>query len=173
MPDRRVCSLRLVGSCILPVSYFVTVPVLLYGPYGAEPRRWLRPDSESTGTSRLSTKIMVVDDEASVRQLTARMLRDAGYTVLEASSAEDALRSLETSGEVGLVLADVVMPHMGGAQLAEAIHERYPGQRVLLMSAFAGEIAKMGVRGSPLSFLPKPFTASQLTQKVQEALRKH
>jgi CheY-like chemotaxis protein len=101
------------------------------------------------------------------------MLRDAGYTVREAGSAQEALSFLEAAREVALVLADVIMPDISGVQLAEAIHERYPDQRVILMSAFSGEIAKIGVRGSPLPVLPKPFTASQLTQKIDEALRRH
>jgi two-component system, cell cycle sensor histidine kinase and response regulator CckA len=152
----------------------MTVPALLRGPFGTQPRCWLQPGSDTTGTaSRSPATILVVDDEGWVRHLTARILRDAGHTVLEASSAEEALNSLEAAREVALVLADVVMPGMGGVQLADAIHERYPDQRVILMSAYAGELAKAGVRGAPLPILTKPFTAAQLTQKIDETLRRH
>jgi two-component system cell cycle sensor histidine kinase/response regulator CckA len=135
---------------------------------------WLAPDSEKSGSPLLTSHtILVVDDEPGVRQLTARMLRDQGYTVLEAGSAEDALNQLRTSGQVRLVLADVAMPGMDGIKLAEHVHELYPEQAVVLMSAYSGLIAKAGIRGLPYAVLPKPFTAPQLAQKISEALRQH
>lgn len=117
--------------------------------------------------------MMVVDDELWVRQMVARILKDQGFNVLEASSAEEALGLLQTAKEVRLVLTDVAMPGMDGVKLADTIRQQHPAQPVMLMSAFAGVITKIGVRGAPLPVLTKPFTAAQLAQKIQEFLKQH
>jgi CheY-like chemotaxis protein len=101
------------------------------------------------------------------------MLRDEGYIVIEAQSAEEALLLLEQDAQVRLVLTDVAMPGMDGVRLADRIQQLYPDQRVMLMSAFVGLIAKIGFRAAPLPVLAKPFTAAQLVQKVREALLEH
>jgi two-component system, NtrC family, nitrogen regulation response regulator GlnG len=80
---------------------------------------------------------------------------------------------LRTSGRFRLILADIAMPGMDGIKLAEQVHELYPEQPVVLMSAYSGMIAKAGLRGIPHPVLPKPFTAPQLVQKISEALRQH
>jgi CheY-like chemotaxis protein len=135
---------------------------------------WLDSQFEKTGRPLAApATVMVVDDEPGVRQLTARMLRDHGYTVVEASSARDALNQLQVSGPVQLVLADIAMPGMDGISLADQMRQLYPRQPVVLMSAYSGLIAKAGLRGLPHPVLAKPFTSSQLVQKISESLRQH
>jgi two-component system cell cycle sensor histidine kinase/response regulator CckA len=114
----------------------------------------------------------VVDDEPWVLQLTARMLRDQGYDVLEAGSAQKAIDLLKTSGPVRLILADVFMPVVDGMKLAEKVRALNPNQLIILMSGYAGEVvAAVGVTPHPV--LTKPFTANQLAQTISEALRQH
>jgi len=112
----------------------------------------------------------VVDDEYYVRRLTARMLRELGYEVLEASTAEEALSLMTGSTPVELVLTDIAMPGMHGVRLADTIAERYPGCPVLLMSGFAAVIRKLGFEGRSLPILRKPFGVGELAQAVREAL---
>ena|SRR5215210_3261270 len=134
----------------------------------------LDSDAGRSGPSPMAeATIMVVEDQRQVRRLTARMLRDEGYPVIEAESAEEALFLLARRPDVRLVLTDVAMPGMDGVRLAYTVQQLYPQRRVVLMSAFVGLIAKIGIRGAPLPVLPKPFTASQLVQKVREALLPH
>jgi two-component system cell cycle sensor histidine kinase/response regulator CckA len=135
---------------------------------------WLDSDADKTGAAPLpQATVMVIDDQPAVRQLTARMLRDEGYPVVEAASAEEALDMLEAGTEVRLVLADIAMPGMDGVKLAETVRQRYPDQRVMLMSAFVGLIHKMGYEGPPVAILAKPFTPAELVKKVREVLRTH
>ena len=79
--------------------------------------------------------VLLVEDEHSVRTLATRVLRDLGYTVLEASSGDEALAQVQTyvGTEIDLLLTDVVMPRMGGRVLAEQLTAQYPQMRVLFM----------------------------------------
>jgi CheY-like chemotaxis protein len=79
-----------------------------------------------------------------VRRLAARMLRDSGFLVAEASSAQEALQQLASSQGIRLVLTDVVMPGMDSIKLADTIQERYPDRRVVLMMAYTGMARKIG-----------------------------
>jgi CheY-like chemotaxis protein len=131
-------------------------------------------ESEKTGPAVAGpSSVVVVDDHPWVRQLTARMVRDAGYDVVEAGSAREALDLLKASGPVRLVLADVIMPGVDGMTLAEQVRELYPDQPIVLMSAYAGMVAEAGRRVTHHRVLTKPFTASQLAQSIGEAVRRH
>jgi CheY-like chemotaxis protein len=125
-----------------------------------------------SGESRVlgKTTVLVVDDDYYPRVLTARMLREIGYEVLEASTAEEALAIMKGFGQVGLILTDIAMPGMDGIRLADMIAEQYPGHPVLLMSGFAGVIRKLGLGGTQLPVLPKPFGAADLARAVRRAL---
>jgi DNA-binding NtrC family response regulator len=105
--------------------------------------------------------VLVVDDENLVRHLTACILADAGFRVLEAHCGEEAVALLSTlDGMVDLVVSDISMPGISGEVLAAAIAERWP-RPVLLMSGQGGPAAEYtGV------FLPKPFTADGLLDAV-------
>jgi len=118
------------------------------------------------------TNILVVDDEEVVRRLAFRLLSSEGFRVLEAANAEEALSVLRmTRHPIHLVVLDALMPHTDGAKLAFQILERWPEQRLLLMSAHAAEVFyRLGLSES-YPFLAKPFTRDELLLKVQEGLR--
>lgn len=123
----------------------------------------------ATGTET----ILVVEDEIAVREIAAYVLRDQGYHVLEASSGSEALSLL--SGEIvpgiDLLLTDVVMPGMGGAELAKRLQESTPYARILYVSGYTDDtISNYGVIKDGSAFLQKPFTPEQLAQKVRDTI---
>ena len=101
-----------------------------------------------------------------------RSLRRAGYEVYEASNGEDALRKLESlRGLVDLVVTDVVMPQMGGRELAERAVAKWPGVRVLFVSGYTeNAIVHRGVLDPGLVFLAKPFSHDELLRRVRQLL---
>ena len=117
--------------------------------------------------------VLLVEDEPSVRNLSARVLRDLGYTVLEAQHGEDALRvaAARRGAAIHLLLTDLVMPQLGGEALAERFREVYPATRVLFMSGYAdSERFRATVLGNGAAFIEKPFTPAALARKVREVL---
>ncbi|NVK16359.1 MAG: response regulator [Rhodobacteraceae bacterium] len=116
--------------------------------------------------------VLLVEDEAPVRAFASRALRMRGYTVLEAESAEDALRTLEDPGlTVDVFVTDVVMPGMDGPSwVREALKER-PDTRVVFVSGYAEGAFGEAEPDVPNSvFLPKPFSLNQLTETVHAQL---
>ncbi len=115
--------------------------------------------------------VLVVEDEDLVRDLAARSLARAGQDVL---SAADGVRALaivaERGGDVDVVVSDVVMPRLGGPELAEHLRRRWPGIAVLLVSGYTHEFDGAYSNGAPIAFLHKPFTASQLLAAVDRVL---
>jgi CheY-like chemotaxis protein len=129
----------------------------------------------STGTDRPlngTETIMVVEDEEPVRSLARRLLTAKGYTVLTAASGPDALAQLAgRSGTVHLLLTDVVMPGMGGRQLAERLRLDRPDIKVLFVSGYSdNDVLERGVVEPGAPFLPKPFTAEALLLQVRDVL---
>ena len=116
--------------------------------------------------------ILLVEDEATVRGAVRRMLERAGYAVLEAGRAADALRLLdEPDRRVALVLADVVLPDAGAETLASRIRERRRGVRILLMSGYGGEaVSRQLSAAGDTELLAKPFTPDELLRRVRDAL---
>jgi two-component system, cell cycle sensor histidine kinase and response regulator CckA len=116
--------------------------------------------------------VLLVEDEAAVRNLARKVLQRLGYVVLEASDGESALKICERHlSPVHLLLTDVVMPGMNGKELYERLHAQKPELRALFMSGYTDEaIARHGVRGSETNFLQKPFTVEMLARKVREVL---
>ena len=118
-----------------------------------------------------SGTILLVDDEEIIRSVTARALRLMGYTVLDASGPQDALRMIEDMGALDLLLTDVVMPGMNGPELARRILKRSSDVRVLYMTGHSdGSISLHGAADSGTAVLQKPFSLGDLTRKVREAL---
>ncbi len=118
--------------------------------------------------------ILVVEDEPAILELTARLLEKQGYTVMKAKSATEAISAArEHSGEIHLLLTDVVMPEMNGRDLVRNIVPFFPGIKVLFMSGYtANVIAHHGVLDDGVNFIAKPFSFPDLAAKVREALGK-
>jgi PAS domain S-box-containing protein len=116
--------------------------------------------------------VMVVEDEELVRDLVCRTLRRAGYTVLVADNGEEALRvSGAFAGAIDLMVTDVIMPRMGGRELADRITLIRPGLRILFVSGYANDTdAGSSVLGAGAEYLQKPFTPSTLLERVRELL---
>lgn len=121
---------------------------------------------------RSGPSILVIDDQATVRRMAHRLLSEWGFRVFEAESGEEAMEVLETArAGVQLVMVDVVMPFADGVQVTRRIHERWPQQRTLYMSAHPAEVlAQHGLTELNVPFLAKPFTRDELLTKVSEAL---
>ena len=121
---------------------------------------------------RGSETILLTEDEEGVRTLTRKMLAHSGYTVLEAASPREALEIASRHEQpIDLLVTDVVMPEMGGSDLAARLVSLRPETRVLYMSGYTDDvILRHGVLERGCIFLQKPFTAHALSRKVREAL---
>jgi two-component system, cell cycle sensor histidine kinase and response regulator CckA len=116
--------------------------------------------------------LLLVEDEASVRQAARQFLTRSGYNVLEAIDGEDALRaSREYGGPIQLMITDVVMPRLGGPRLAERLADERPDMKVLFVSGYAeNTILQHGKIDVRTRFLQKPFSLKTLARKVREVL---
>jgi len=145
-------------TIMLPQVFETSEPVPVSPPYV--------PATASRGT------VLLVEDEAAVREATKRMLRKYGFSVIEAKHGQDALLLWESEGHaVDVVLTDVVMPAMGGAELARALRERRPDLRVVFMSGYTqGTLELSSMDEAATRFLPKPFTADQLVGTLRDLI---
>jgi len=127
------------------------------------------PTDDRPGGSEV---VLVCEDEDVVRRVASRVLRDAGYEVLEAESGRRALElAAEHDGEIHMLLTDVIMPEMNGRELAEAFAPQYPGIRTLFVSGHAREVLdQQDVESGGTDFLAKPFSATVLLRRVREVL---
>jgi DNA-binding response OmpR family regulator len=118
------------------------------------------------------TTILVVDDERVTRRVAYRILSEEGYRVFEAASADEAMSVLDMAHRyIHLVILDVVMPVVDGAQLGQEILAKWPSLRLLYMSAHPAEVlSEHGLTDLRVRFLAKPFTHDELLGKVQQAL---
>ena len=120
---------------------------------------------------RVEELVLVVEDEARVREMSTEALRDLGYTVINASSAAEALERLAEEPQIVLLFTDVVMPEVDGRRLAQMAREKRPDLKVLFTTGFTrNAVVHNGVLDADVAFLPKPFTVEQLARKVREAL---
>ncbi|HTC35580.1 MAG TPA: PAS domain S-box protein [Bryobacteraceae bacterium] len=116
--------------------------------------------------------ILLVEDEDSVRELATVILRECGYTVMTAPEGLAALQLMSTCREkIDLLVTDVVMPQMGGRELAQTLLGQHPELNVLFMSGYTDDaVVRHGVLQANANFLQKPFTPSSLAKKVREVL---
>jgi PAS domain S-box-containing protein len=143
----KICLPRVEGA----VETFS--PVLLEAPKGSE-------------------TVLVVEDESSVRELIVRVLSEKGYRMLSAAEGNEGLRIAGNHREpIDLLLTDMVMPRMGGRELANRLEAARPGLKVLFMSGYTEDaVSHRGVLKVGLSYLQKPFTSDALVRKVRETL---
>ncbi len=136
------------------------------GPDSAAPAR------DRRGLPGGNETLLLVEDEAAVRTSARRLLERHGYTVLEARHGGDALRLAEESGRtVDLVLTDLVMPEMGGRELAERLRAHQPGLKVLFMSGYTEKaLTPDGIMPPHTGLVEKPFTVEQLMRRLREVL---
>jgi hypothetical protein len=126
----------------------------------------------SAGAKSAGT-VLLVEDEPAVRAVARRVLERVGYVVIEAPDGQTALRMAETrSGPIHLLLTDVVMPGMGGMNLAKSFVAKQSATKVLFVSGHAIETDEMvEVRKSSHAYLKKPFTPDELVRAVERALK--
>ena len=128
------------------------------------------PVRDLTGHER----ILLVEDEESVRAFSARALRATGYEVFEADGGEEALEVLEDLDfKIDLMISDVVMPEMDGPTLLKHVREEMPNLKVIFVSGYAEESVRRDIEDDQsVEFLPKPYSLDQINSKVKEVLQK-
>lgn len=115
--------------------------------------------------------ILLVEDEPIVRDLTRRILTDCGYEVIEAENGLKALAICESGVHIDLLLTDVVMPKMGGRELAAKLTEKCPDVLILFTSGYTDDaVVRHGVIGANTNFIQKPFSPELLANKIREIL---
>ena len=107
-----------------------------------------------------------------MRAVARRILASCGYSVLEATNGKEAIQRAQTNARtIHLLMSDVVMPHLGGRELAERIRARRPGCKVLFLSGYADDaVVRHGILDGGYAFLQKPFTPVSLARKVRSVL---
>jgi two-component system, cell cycle sensor histidine kinase and response regulator CckA len=123
-----------------------------------------------TPRARADEVVLVAEDEPMVRSIMARTLSDCGYTVLEAADGQEALALVESrAGQVSLIVADVVMPDMGGREMAARLGERWPEVPVLFTSGYTGlDVVRRGLLEEGREFVQKPLDPEALARKVRD-----
>jgi CheY-like chemotaxis protein len=146
-------------------TFKVYLPVQLVAPPRSPPSKPVAPRGGSE-------TVLVVEDEDVVRSMACRGLREHGYTVLEARNGAEALALVEENpGSIHLVVSDVVMPEVGGRELAARLIVLDPTLPVLYMSGYTGEdVVQRGLMDADAPFQQKPFTPDGLARSVRELL---
>ena len=128
---------------------------------------------DSSSSAQGQETVLLAEDEPLVRSMAATVLRDRGYEVLQAANGEEALGAVQKHGGEGidLLLTDVVMPQMGGPELAEKLHASHPNIKVLFTSGYIGEyLSQLNTLNTGTEFLAKPYLPETLAVKVREVL---
>ncbi len=144
----------------------------IYLPRADAPAREAEPPAPAEDLPRGSETVLLVEDEASLRELVRECLEAGGYPVLEARHGAQALEIAERHrGPLHLLITDVVMPGMSGRELAERLRARRPEIRVLYMSGYTDDAVVLhGVLEEEMAFLQKPFTTEALARSVRNVL---
>jgi two-component system, cell cycle sensor histidine kinase and response regulator CckA len=146
----------------------------VYFPRMGQPAPAAAESASSNGPAPRGTEtLLIVEDEPSVRLLAQGVLQSLGYDVLVALHGLDALRiTREHQGpRIALVIADVIMPRMGGAELADWLRSLDPNLKIIFSSGYTEDaIAASGMSSNGIDFLPKPYSPLALARKVREML---
>jgi PAS domain S-box-containing protein len=139
----------------------------------AVPAEVAPPERRASGHQG-SEVILLVEDDAAVRTVVARILRAGGYAVVEAANGAQALRICENPAiGLDLIITDIVMPEMGGREFARLLRELRPDSRMLFMSGYTEyRITQSTLLARDAAFIEKPFTMDALAKKVRDVLEK-
>ena len=145
----------------------------VYFPRVEEQHSLFRPREEKAYDAPVSTTVLVVEDERTVRELVVDILEAEGYKVLSAEDAEQALILAKShDGPIHLLVTDIVMPHVSGSELAAELLRLRPDIRIIFTSGYSDrEIVRRTQSGTPANFVAKPFTPEELQRKVREVLK--
>jgi PAS domain S-box-containing protein len=144
----------------------------VYLPRVNEAAERVRGTGELKAILRGTETVLLVEDEAIVREMTRSVLEESGYQVLEAADGARALEICRAHGQhIDIMVTDVVMPGMSGRELAERVASLRPGTKVLYMSGYTDDaIVHHGVLDQGMAFIEKPFTPDTFAHKVREVL---
>ena len=131
-----------------------------------------KAEAETVGPKRHGTKILLVEDDETMRSLTRKVLEEHGYTVVEADDGKSALEWAEAHpGPIDLLLTDVVMRRMSGPELVDRLSAAQPNLKIIYMSGYTGElIAEREVLKRGITLLEKPFTRTALLNTIHTTL---
>lgn len=115
-------------------------------------------------------RVLLVEDEETVRNVVARLLIKLGYEVSSAANAEEAIALFDDGADFDLVVTDIVMPGLSGIEMSEVLAARFPALRFLFISGYTSRELGTAPTAPPEPFLPKPFTMQELADEVLKAL---
>ena len=144
----------------------------LYLPRHHGPRTPYEPGSAYTAVAASGAeRVLVVEDDERVRQMSVEALTELGYQVFAAGSGEAAIDLFDAAGGIDILFTDVVMAGMTGRQLADALRAKDPKLRVLFTTGYTrNAIVHNGVLDQGVAFLPKPFSIAELANKLRAVL---
>jgi CheY-like chemotaxis protein len=122
-------------------------------------------------TDAIDGHVLVVEDEADVRDMIVKVLRDLGCSVLEAEDGPSGLKIIQSRAEIDLLVTDVGLPGLNGRQLADAARTTRPGLRVLLTTGYAGKALDDEELAPGMEIIRKPFGLDALTERVRVLMR--
>jgi PAS domain S-box-containing protein len=163
---------RLDGTVVVESAPGKGTAFHIYLPLAEAPASAKKPPSSYRPAPRGCETVLLVEDEEGVRVLTRRMLEASGYQVLDTTLPQEAIRLCEErDGPIHLLVTDVVMPRMGGRELADRLTAGRPEMRVLFVSGDTDEqVVRYGVVRGENVFLHKPYAPAALARKVREVL---
>lgn len=165
-------TVNLGGSTMIQSTEGVGTKVTLYLPRAYETPLDAVGDSWAEAPKGHGETILLVEDEPDVRELTAALLNELGYIVLEAGNGAEALSVVRNTPDIDLLVSDVVLPGgMSGPEIAAEIKSRVPDVKILLVSGYPDrEIGANGILDLGLAFLGKPFSRPEMATKVRAVL---
>jgi signal transduction histidine kinase/ActR/RegA family two-component response regulator len=124
--------------------------------------------------SKGTETVLLVEDAPMIRRLAREIMLRAGYTVVEAGDAEQAMQLADKQGRIDVLLTDLIMPGPSGIELADQLRAARPDVRVLYMSGYTDNaIVRNGMLGESAAFLQKPFTPEELLRKLRHVIEAH
>jgi signal transduction histidine kinase/CheY-like chemotaxis protein len=156
------------GGVLIDSKVGVGTTVKVFLPRASDsPQAEQTPEAETAHAAPKDIKVLLVDDDAAVREVTAGILADLGYAVIEAGSGGAALEMIEQTASLDLVLLDFAMPGMNGAEVAREARARRPGLPILFLTGYADTEA---ISEAGDNILRKPFVERELAAKLRSML---